>query len=118
MMIALTIISMVISCVIGAIASLLLKRGSDKFIIKFTLKGITDILKNWKLILGVILYIISAVIFIIVLKSQRLSFIYPLSSLTYIFITILSAWILKEHINRYKIIGISLVILGVVLISL
>lgn len=109
---------MVLACMIGAVASLFMKLGSDKFIIKISYNGLIDIISNWRLILGIILYVVSAVIFISILKGNRLSFLYSLSSMTYIFTTILSSIILKESINNYKIIGIGFIILGVTLISL
>jgi multidrug transporter EmrE-like cation transporter len=109
---------MIICTLLGAIGSLFLKLGSAKFHIKFSFKGIIEMLKNWKIIIGAIFYVASSVFFIIVLKITDLSIAYPMTSMSYIFITILSYHFLKEKMNKYKIIGILLIILGVVLVKL
>jgi drug/metabolite transporter (DMT)-like permease len=113
------IISLVsVANIIGAFGSLFLKLGSKDFHMNISLNGIINILRNWRLILGVVLYVSSAVVFIATLRLGELSIIYPLTSMTYIFVTILSAWILKERINVYKILGVLCIITGVVFVTL
>ena len=114
----LTIVLMLIATFIGAIGSLFLKLGSSTVKVRFTKEGIMNIVKNWRLILGFAIYGFSTVLFIMVLRITDLSIAYPMTSLTYVFITILSAFILKEHITKYKIVGIGFIILGVVLIKI
>lgn len=46
-----------------------------------------------------------------------LSLIYPFVSLGYVWTTILSFYILKEKITNKKIISITLIVLGVILIG-
>ena len=111
-------ISLLIAVIIGSFGSLFLKLGSEKFNIKLSFKGLIDIIKNWRLILGVVFYGLSAVFFIYALRLGELSVVYPLTSLSYILITILSALILKERINIYKIFGILFIVGGVVLVTL
>ncbi|MGV8150724.1 MAG: EamA family transporter [Candidatus Woesearchaeota archaeon] len=108
---------MIVATMIGAVGSLFLKLGSEKFNIHISIKGIIDILKNWKIIFGVFLYLVSSVFFIMILKITDLSIAYPMTSMTYIFTTILSYKFLGEKINRYKIIGIACIILGVALVK-
>ena len=112
------IILITISTFIGAIGSVFLKLGSERFRIRFSIIGVIDILKNWRIILGLFLYVTTTVFFIYCLKLGELSIVYPLTSLTYIFITILSAAILKEKINSYKLAGIFFIILGVILVTI
>jgi drug/metabolite transporter (DMT)-like permease len=115
---ALPIIIMVFCSMSNSIASLLMKLGAEKFMIKINFNSLMKIFTNWKLLLGIFIYMSSATLTIFVLKYERLSLIYPISSLTYVFIAILSGWLLKEYINKYKIIGVSLIIFGVVLVSI
>jgi drug/metabolite transporter (DMT)-like permease len=109
---------MIIFTLIGAFASILLKKGAPKFHLKFSIDGIIDLLTNWNIVFGGILYFLSMVGFIYLLKQQDLSVLYPLTSISYIFVTILSVWLLKEKINFYKILGIALIILGVWMVAL
>jgi multidrug transporter EmrE-like cation transporter len=109
---------MVLLTIIGAFGSILLKKGAAKFHLNFSLKGLIDFLTNWDIIFGGILYFLSMVGFIYLLKQQELSVLYPLTSISYIFVTIFSVWLLKEKINSYKIIGIALIIFGVWMVTL
>ena len=109
---------MIVLAIVGAFGSLLLKKGAARFHITFSIEGVIAILKNWHIMLGAVCYVFTMIVFIYLLKQQELSVLYPLTSLTYIFVTIFSVWILKERINMYKIIGISAIILGVILVTL
>lgn len=119
--ITLVVIIMIFNTFIGSLGSLFLKKGAKKFHINikvglFTL--IKDILTNWNIILGVLLYFISSILFLYLLKTEELSMLYPMTSLSYIFVTVLSVYVLREKINIYKIGGIAFIILGVVLVTL
>jgi drug/metabolite transporter (DMT)-like permease len=111
------VILMFISTIIGAVGSLFLKIGAEHFHIRLNIKGIVNILKNWKIIFGLGLYALATVAFIYLLKSEELSMLYPMTSVSYIFIAIFSAMFLKEKINVYKIFGIMLIVFGVVLVT-
>jgi len=112
------ILILIFSQFIGALGSIYLKKGSASFNIKISYQGFINILKNWQVILGISLYLLSTVFTIMLLRTEKLSFIYPFSSLTYIFVIFLSAMLLKEHINIYKFFGISAIILGVILVAI
>lgn len=95
----------------GAFAGFQLKKGSSKFSI-----SIEGLFLNEGLILGVLLYVFSSIFFIIALKGGELTALFPITSLTYIWTTAIGIKIIDEKLNRYKIIGISLIVLGVVFI--
>lgn len=73
---------------------------------------------NKYIIIGAFLYFISSIIFIWVLKSEQLSFIYPLSAVNYFFITFLSIKFLNEKMNKHKWLGMFAIIIGVIIISI
>lgn len=98
---------------IGAMGPILLKKGADKF----SLSPI-KLLKNHNLIIGLILYGISLIIFVIALRGGEVSVLYPLVSVGYIWVCLLSIKILKEKMNLYKWLGILFIILGVSMIGL
>jgi uncharacterized membrane protein len=109
---------LLISIIFCAFGALFLKKGSKHFHIDFRIKGIIAILKNYALVIGIILYGFSTLFFILALRHGELSIVYPLSSLTYVIITFLSVYFLKEKMNGYKLAGIGLIILGVILVNL
>ena len=101
-----------IATVIGAYGALFLKKGAEKLH-----RSIHSLLCNWKIFLGILLYGISSIFFIIALKFEKLSILYPITSLGYVWIALLSNKYLKERHNVYKWVGISLIILGVTLVA-
>lgn len=108
-----TIIVVLIACVIGAFGALFLKKGAGR--IAFNL---VELLKNKKLILGVIAYGISTVMFIPALKYGELSVLYPFVATSYLWVTLFSKWFLKEEINSWKWTGIFIILIGITLIGL
>lgn len=99
--------------ILGAIGSIFLKKGSKK--ITFSLKKLQD---NFVAFIGLFLFGLSSVFYITALKFNDLSVVYPLSSLTYILVALFSVYFLKERMNKYKWIGMSLIVLGSFLVVL
>jgi len=112
-MLIIGIILLIIASLIGAIASLILKKGANK--LKFNLK---KIIKNKELILGVFLYAFSNLFFIPGLRFGKFSVLYPIVSLGYVFSMLLAVKYLKERMNKWKYTAIFLIIIGIVLVSL
>jgi len=71
---------------------------------------------NPYVILGLFFYVLATVTWILVLSRVDLSFAYPLLSLGYILILILSVTVLKETVSFVRILGTLLIIVGVILI--
>ncbi len=102
-----------IACVIGAFGAIFLKKASDK--ISFNLKSI---IYNKYLISGVSFYGLSTIFFIPALKGGELSVLYPFVAIVYIWVSLLSVKMLNEKMNKFKWIGILLIIIGVTFIGL
>lgn len=66
---------------------------------------------------GLSLYALSAVIWILVLNQVRLSFAYPLISLSYVLVVLLSAFILHEKVPLVTVAGLVFICMGVSLIG-
>jgi uncharacterized membrane protein len=94
------------SIIIGAIGSLYMKKGAKGFRMDLTL------VKNHSMIIGVFLTAVSVILYVYALKYSELSKIYPLVSLNYILIAILSSVFLKEKITMAKAAGIIFITLG------
>ncbi len=69
------------------------------------------------LAIGFLLYGIGALVMIVAYKHGSLSVLQPMLSLNYVLSILLAVLILKEQITILKIIGVSAIILGVVLIG-
>ena len=108
-----SIIVVLIACLIGAFGALFLKIGAGSLGFK-----IGNIVKNKNLILGVLAYGISTIMFIPALKYGELSILYPIGATTYIWVTLFSKGFLKERMNSWKWIGIAIILIGVMFIGL
>jgi uncharacterized membrane protein len=100
----------VLGGMLGAFGPIFLKKGS--------VMSFKHFYKNYNLILGVFFYGIGTVIFIPALKGGDLSILYPIVSLMYIWVSLLSIKMLGEKMNKFKWIGILLIIIGVSFIGL
>lgn len=107
------IILVLIGTMIGSIGPILLKKGSDIVSLN-PFKLIT----NYNLIVGLFFYGISLIIFIIALRGGEVSILYPLVSVSYIWVCLLSIKLLKEKMNLYKWLGIVFIIFGVSMIGI
>lgn len=96
--------------VLGAAASLFLKRASGAV-------GIEEFLKNSNLYVGGFLYLASAVLNIRILRYLEYSVVLPLTSLTYVWTMFFSYKVLGERISRQKIGGVFLILLGAVCVA-
>ncbi|BBK78195.1 EamA family transporter [Clostridium butyricum] len=103
-------ILLIIMTLMGAIASLFLKKASG-------FKSLKQLVFNINLYLGGILYVLSAVINIYILRFLDYSLVLPLTSITYIWTMIISYCVFKEKITIKKMFGLMLVIIGVMLIA-
>lgn len=103
----------ILGTLIGSWGALLFKMASGQFSFH-PLRIIT----NWRLILGGSFYVISTVPFLIAVKHEDVSLLYPFVSTSYIWVVLLSLIFLKEKMNFWKWAGILLILLGVSFIGL
>ena len=106
------IILMFICTIFTATGQILLKKGTNILVF-----DIFSIITNLPLILGVFFYGIGALLLIYALKHGELNVLYPIVSLTFVWVIILSYIFLKEPLSLYKITGTSTILFGVLLIT-
>ena len=97
---------LIIVTILGAFGSFFFKKTAN------SMAGLSSLLSNKYLYFGGLLYIASFVLNIIVLKYLPYFAVFTLTSITYIWTTIISFFLLKEKINFLKIISIFLIITG------
>lgn len=67
---------------------------------------------------GLLFYAMSTLLWLAALSKCSLNFAYPFTAVTFVLVIILSALVLKEPIPLTRIIGISIIIGGVFIVSL
>ena len=104
------LILILLDTITGALGAFFLKKGSKKF--NF---NVFEQIKNLNLIFGVFIFGISFLLNLYILSLERLSVVYAFSSLTYLWVLVLSLCLLKEKMNWKKWLGTILVLTGVFL---
>ncbi|MFB3779413.1 MAG: transporter [Bryobacteraceae bacterium] len=107
-------IALVFLCtVFGAAAQVLIKLGANSLESGSPLA----MLSSPALVSGYSLYGLSTVLLVLALRDGELSILYPVISLTYVWVTLLSLVFFKETVNVWKLGGIAVVVAGVALIG-
>lgn len=108
-----------LNLILVIVAQFLLKAGMNSVggfgtmpMVEFFVGAATSI----KVISGVSLYALSAISWLVLLSKAELSMVYPMISISYVFVLAISALFLGEQVGPLRIIGTLLIILGVVLI--
>ena len=104
---------LVFACtVLGAAAQILMKVGMSHF-----QPTIPALLTNIPLMLGYVLYGMNTLMLVLALREGELSMLYPIISLTYVWVTLLSYLLLHEPPNFYKNLGIIVIVAGVAVLG-
>ena len=104
---------LVLACTfLGAAAQILMKIGMAHFN-----PAPIALLTNYPLVAGYTLYGINTVMLVLALRDGELSMLYPIIALTYVWVTLLSYWVLQENPNLYKNVGIGIIVTGVAVLG-
>ena len=93
-------------------AQLLWKKGSATLT-----PDILSILTNYYIIGGILLYIVGGILIILSFRGGEVSVLYPIIATSYIWVSFLSIFFLKESMNLFKSVGILMIIAGIVSIG-
>ena len=104
---------MVMCTAFTSFAQVLYKLGANR--LEFNL---ISLVTNIPLIMGMVLYVIGAVIMIIAFRGGEVSVLYPIVATSYIWVSLLSIYFFKEQLNFFRWVGIFIIISGIILIGL
>jgi multidrug transporter EmrE-like cation transporter len=108
-----SIVLVLTSAFIGSFGAVFLKLGAE-----YMRPGIKGIISNWRLALGIGLYLLSSVFFVMGVAQGELTILYPMVSLGYIWTLLWAYLFFKEPFNRSKVLGLVLIIAGVACINI
>ena len=117
-----TFLLILFSVTLGAAGQIAMKRGMSLvgFVPLSSLKEILPLCRvfgNPFVMLGLSLYGISAVSWLVVLSRADLSYVYPMISINYILVVFLSRLILHEPLSLNKLMGSLIICLGIWVLS-
>ncbi len=123
------ILVILLSVALAATAQLTLKYGVDQVtkhgpsgevsgvVLSEPVKSAIRVAKEPYIWLGLILFGISAAVWIVVLSRTQLSFAYPFAALTYVIILVFDRIVLKVPQPALRWAGVGLIVSGIVMIS-
>jgi drug/metabolite transporter (DMT)-like permease len=106
---------------LGAVAQILIKVGmapdhlnpAVHGLVPLVLALVTDV----PLVAGYACYGLFTVAMVLALREGELSKLFPIIALTYVWVTLLSYWLLKDTPNWYKNAGIAVIVTGVAILG-
>ena len=108
------VLLVVVCTFLGAAAQILMKLGADH---GKAHPGLAGMITNPVLIAGYALYAVVTVLIVVAFKDGELSVLYPILSLSYLWVTVLSFFIFHDTLNAYKLIGVGVIICGVAVLG-
>ncbi len=109
-----SLLMIVVFTVLSAAAQVSLKFGTIQLKLHPSFAGL---LTNFPLLAGLALYGIGAALMVLALQHGELSVLYPLISLSYVWVAVLSVVVFGEMMNVYKITGICAIMAGVAVLG-
>jgi multidrug transporter EmrE-like cation transporter len=100
--------------VLGAAAQMLMKIGTGHL----SQPGVLGYITSVPLLAGYCLYGVNTLLLVFALRDGELSILYPIIALTYVWVTILSVLWFHESLNLFKLLGISVVVIGVAVMGM
>lgn len=116
------VIMILISVSLAAVAQLTLKEGVNQVTdasgsVNLTGESIRAVATNAFVWGGLVLFALSAAVWLWVLSRASLSFAYPFAALTYLFIVVVDRFWLGETVPALRWAGVVFIMAGIVLVS-
>lgn len=108
----------IINILLMAIGQMLWKVGVRYMENRFSIHGVFKILLTPYVIGGFIFFATATIVWLYILSKEDISKVYPIQSLSYVAIAILSLIFFKEHIPMTRWCGILIIIFGAYLVAI
>ncbi len=104
-----------LAALVSSFAQLMFKRSVKKI---DSLAHLVGLLRNKGVLLGLLGYFIGFLIYITALSGGALSIVFPIFASSFIFVTLISATVLKERITLIRAAGVLLVFVGITIVAI
>lgn len=114
------IILILISVLLGASGQICIKWGTNTIsnVSNFSILGMTiKYLTSSQILIGLVLYALSAILWIFALAHNDLSYAYPMVALGYVVVVIVSYFLFNETITYLRLLGLAVIVVGVIIIA-
>ena len=112
------ILIILIGILFASLGQVFLKIGMNAVgsINTFTYSDIVSIFSNLYIILGLLMYGLGTIFWLIALSQKDLSYVYPFIALTFIIVLFLSYFVLKEQVSTIRVVGTIIIVIGLMII--
>ena len=107
----LAILLILVCSFIGAVGTSVIKKGTNK-------TAFFKLIFSFDIWVGLSLYALSLVFYMVALRQEHLSVLYPLVSTAYIWTTLFAVKYLGEKMNKFKWMALIGIVIGIILIGL
>jgi drug/metabolite transporter (DMT)-like permease len=117
------LIILLIGLVFESTGVVLLKKGMSRVgeVKKITVSEVVRVLKTGltsiEILLGVFFEALFFVCLLVLMSKSDISFLWPLTGLSFVFATLAAMWFLHEQVSSVRWLGVVLIMLGAVFIS-
>ena len=108
-----SIVFILVSSFVGSFGAVFLKLGAEHMT-----GGLARLISNYWLAIGIGLYLVSSIFYIMGVAQGELTVLYPMVSLGYIWAMVWARLFFKEPFTMAKIGGLAMIVVGVALINL
>lgn len=98
--------------ILTSLGQLLFKLGMNRFA-----SSVVGVLTNFHLLGGLLFYGFGALGLIVAFKYGEMSVLYPVVSLSFIWVALLSFFFLNEQIRTFEVVGLFMILVGVTMIG-
>jgi len=106
-----SIVNVFLAAFLGSFGAVFLKWGAGKLH-----RDIRTLLFNWRLGVGVAMFLLSSYFFVLGVRVGELSVLYPMISLGYAWTLLWSRLFFHEPVTRRKLMGLGLIFCGLVVL--
>jgi len=85
--------------------------------LKSSILELLSLSMNIYLLLGLVSYFISTIIWIVALSRVSLSIAYPMTSLGYVFVALAAWFLFNEPLSSIKLLALGIIIFGIILLA-
>ena len=115
------IILILMSVILVDVGQLLLKKGMNEIgSLDFSISLFSmffNIFTNPFVFIGIILFVLSSVTWLLALSKANLSYAFPILSLGYVVVSVLSWYFFGESLSFLRVLGLGVIVLGVFMLS-
>ncbi|NJD36797.1 MAG: hypothetical protein FIA89_00505 [Geobacter sp.] len=118
-----TLIMMLLAVTAGTVGDILLAKGMKELgdLSTMNLRGILETavraMTDWKIVVGTFMLALFFFLWLAVLSWEDLSVALPMQALNYVLVAVLAKYLLHEQVSPLRWAGITLVCIGVMLIT-